>query len=114
MKKSLVVLILVLALTSLSASAFASPSSWAVDSIDLGGSLTLKASKNVLLSTDVYVSSNRGIAYTIGAYHSAGNRTFASSSGDQSLFYVDTTGQTIPNSPQVGGASADFTAWKSL
>jgi hypothetical protein len=70
-----------------------------------------KLSTNVLLA---YKSETNNTGYTVGAYHSSGTRTYASSSGDATIWVANTTAHAIPAAP-VGTASADFSGgdWTS-
>jgi hypothetical protein len=110
-----IVLILVLSLVVFSANAFAEYA--AADSagnLAIGSTITgtLKVSKGV--SVDYAGDSTAGLGYVIGAYHSSGTRTFASSSGDAKIWYQDGTAVAIPTDVPVETESADFSAWTAL
>ena len=110
--------LLTLVLFSLSiASAFA----WTDGSYDAGsadgtvtvgttGPVAVKVSKGVSLA---YNAEATGLGYAVGAYHSSGTKTFASSSGDSKIWFTDVTGESIPAAP-TGTDSADFTGWTAL
>ncbi|MBJ6724086.1 hypothetical protein [Geomesophilobacter sediminis] len=63
-----------------------------------------KLSTNVQLA---YKSSADNSGYTVGTYHTQGTKTYASSSGDATIWTSSTTAKDIPAAP-VGTASADF------
>ncbi len=103
MKKTLL-LILVVLIVGISGSAFAATVGYAQDSLALGQTTgyttTIKLSKNVAMQVQITDPANRAtdpaINYTMGAYHTTGSRTFATSNQDQKLYYQDGTGKAIP------------------
>ena len=77
------------------------------------GTFVLKGSKNVLA---FYENGANGITYRIGTYHSSGNKTFGSTSGDQKTFSYPATARALvalPVSFDVGGEWA-AAAWTAL
>ena len=76
------------------------------------GPVAVKVSKGVSLAYDAETTA--GLGYSVGAYHSSGTKTFASSSGDSKIWFTDATGSDIPDAPS-GTDSADFgTGWTAL
>lgn len=80
------------------------------------GTLELKGSKNVYMA---YAKHTTGLAYAIGSYHLQGNRQFASSSGDQKLFWISMADSSNPTdlvgapTSTVGG-SEWVASWSAL
>ncbi|PLX91345.1 MAG: hypothetical protein C0621_11115 [Desulfuromonas sp.] len=103
---------------TIAAALFATPALAATTfNVDDGSGVTLGSSEtmNVKLSKNVkmgYAAATAGLGYVIGAFHTSGTRTFASSSGDAKIFFTNTTGADLPAAP-TGTASAGF-SWDAL
>ena len=116
MKKIALLAVLLLAFSAVSAFA------WTAKTYDAGsadgtvtvgttGAVAVKVSKGVSLAYDAETT---GLGYSVGAYHSSGTKTFASSSGDSKIWFTDATGSDIPDAPS-GTDSADFSSgWTAL
>lgn len=115
MKKIAILAIVMFALSSASAFAWTSGTYAAADA---GGTLTVgststatvKLSKSVSLA---YTSQTTGLGYSVGASHSSGTKSFASSSGDSKIWTKDGLTQSVPAAP-VGTSSAAFSGWTAL
>jgi hypothetical protein len=66
------------------------------------------SSKNVFVE---YIAETTvgGQGYVLGAYHSGGTMTFATSAGDTKTYRQDGTGRAVPAVAPVGTATVDFT-----
>ena len=77
--------------------------------------LTLKLSKDVAVEyLGSTTSGEEGLGYVIGASHSSGTRTFASSSGDAKIWYKDGINTAIPTTVPIETESANFSGWTAL
>lgn len=123
--KKVLILCLVFLFAGVGAAFAATPypgSGFQTDSFDVGGtsSLTVKTSKNVYMQVSIATtgsgSSTIAVNYTVGSYHNAGSRTFATSNADQKLFFFEGTGQGIEDAPGNAGAAPDWigNSWKVL
>lgn len=82
-------------------------------SLELGttAQVTVKLSKGVELD---YIEETDGLGYIVGAYHTSGTKTFASSSGDSKIWSMDGTAEALPTTAPAGTESADFSDWTPL
>lgn len=55
-----------------------------------------------------------GLGYIVGASHKSGTRSFGSSSGDASIYFIDGVNTALPTTVPTGTGSADFSTWKAL
>ena len=84
-----------------------------VCTIGTTGTMEVKGSKSVSMA---YKAQTTGRTYTIGTVHGQGNKGFASSSGDQKIFWTPYDGATnpvIPAEPS-GTAGADWANWTAM
>lgn len=108
MKKTIIALLLSVFVASVSFAATSS-TNWILveNGNDLGTTSTpafsAKGSKGVSVA---YLATAQG--YVIGASHSSGTQTYASSSGDTKIFKADGTRVAIPTTAPSGTASASF------
>ena len=119
------IIIAIAAIFSISTAGYATAAScngvaaWAEASsgCTIGSTVTLeiKSSKSVYMA---YIGdSTSGRTYSIGSYHSQGNKQFASSSGDQKIFYITYDGATagdIPGAPSGIGGATWTAGWSAL
>ena len=98
MKKIIIAITALLFSLSFAGSSFAALDACGTDTytkIEVGclaggsnGKLEIKGSKSVKLA---YKTVTDGLTYSLGTLHTQGNRQFASSSGDQKIFYLSFT-----------------------
>ena len=108
MKKLTITILAVLFMLALSTAAFAyGPPG---EATTLGGTSTTSftPSNNVAIG---YTAGAVGISYSSGAYHTSGNRTFGTSSGDTKIYYQSNTAVAVPAAPPAVGSTADFSGW---
>lgn len=71
---------------------------------------TVNLSKSVTLD---YEQNSSGLSYALSSWHTSGDKTYGSSSGDTKIFVNNATGVGAPTAPAVG-STADFSGWIAL
>lgn len=111
--------ITVAVLFSLTCGSALAASTYTTDTIDLGGTddtpeLSIQLSKGVGMAY-VADTDTDGLGYIVGTSHTSGTRTFASSSGDAKIFFIDAKDSDISGiDVPTGTESADFDGWSAL
>lgn len=59
-------------------------------------------------------TTTNGLGYIVGASHTSGTRSYGSSSGDSSIFWIDGVKKALPTTVPTGTGSADFSSWDAL
>lgn len=118
MKKTLIILSLVIALIGLSAPVFAANAAGAYNTGNLeygtNTKLSVATSKNVMLNITLSGTTNPVYNYVISSYHQTGTRTFGSSNADAKIYFNDATGATQPTCPTTTGTAPTWTNWSPL
>jgi hypothetical protein len=111
MKKTILMLI---AISCFASTAFATYVA-VQDGTTLGSAaptLTVKGSKGVQIEYGADTTAGQG--YVLGAYHTSGTQTYASSSGDTKIYKQDGTGVATPTAIPTGSNTANFSAWTAM
>ena len=114
MKKILLLACVAMVLAPLSSFAAISGGSQTVSSgmVILKNSGTKGGEARIGISNGVnfyyYPDTTAGQGYIAGTFHTGGDRTYGSSSGDTNIFYHDGTGATLPTTVPTGTGTADF------
>ncbi len=108
-KISLILIVAVFVSMMTFGTAYAANYGWTAETLTIGSSdsLVLRGSKNVSLYYSNYIDAvtNKATGYVCATSHSAGDRTVASGSLDQKLYYKDGLNVTPPNAPNPGTAT---------
>lgn len=117
-KMSLILMLAIVFCLTVLGSARAADYTWSENSLQVGTTTTtvLPVSKGVSVYYRNHIQGNIADSYTMATYHSAGNRTVASGSTQQKLFYQDTLQVTPPAAPAAGDDPATLYAspWKPM
>lgn len=119
MKKTLIILSLIVAFVGLSAPVFATDNSgaYATGNLSYGATtpLSIATSKNVNLNITYSGTANPVINYVMAAYHLNGTRTFGTSNMDAKIFFFEQTGEATPSVSTATGVPPTWgTGWAPL
>jgi hypothetical protein len=111
MKKTLIVLSLIIALVTLAVPVFAA-TSWQSGNLSYGANtpLSIATSKNVNLWLELSGTTVPVINYVMATYHGNGTRTFGASNADSKLFFIEATGTAV-TVPAVSTAAGVPPTW---